>query len=116
LWADQYDRDFAELYLVEDAVVNEVSKQLRLSVGTENAQLNNCHTKNAEAYQLYLRGRHWFESRTPEGFRKSIDYFKNAIKADSQYGLPSIYQDITGWFRLKRVSQKLVQQPRRRWT
>jgi len=87
LWADQYDRDFAELYLVEDAVVNEVSRQLRLSVGTENAQLKKHHPAHAEAYQLYLRGLHWFETRTAEGLRKSIDYFKHAIKADSQYGL-----------------------------
>ena len=85
LWADQYDRDFRELFLVQDDVVNNVSKQLRLNVGED--RLNKRYTENAEAYQLYLRGRHWLESRTAEGLRKSVEYFKKAIQADPQYAL-----------------------------
>jgi DNA-binding winged helix-turn-helix (wHTH) protein/tetratricopeptide (TPR) repeat protein len=87
LWADQYDRDFAELFLVQDDVVREVSKQLRLNLGEKNTRLSKHCTENAEAYQLYLRGRHWCESRTAEGFRKGVEYFKNAIQIDSQYAL-----------------------------
>src|SRR5262249_30696246 len=37
LWADEYDRDFAELFSVEDDVVRKVSKQLRLNLGEEHA-------------------------------------------------------------------------------
>src|SRR5262249_54313064 len=39
LWADQYDRDFAELFLVEDDVVNQVSKLLRLNLAEEHGRL-----------------------------------------------------------------------------
>jgi DNA-binding winged helix-turn-helix (wHTH) protein/tetratricopeptide (TPR) repeat protein len=87
LWADQFDRDFAELFLVEDAVVNEVSKQLRLNLGKEDARLRKRYTENVEAYQLYLRGRYWCESRTAEGFKKGIEYLKNAIQVDPRYAL-----------------------------
>jgi DNA-binding winged helix-turn-helix (wHTH) protein/tetratricopeptide (TPR) repeat protein len=87
LWADQFDRDFAELFLVEDAIVNEVSKQLRLNLREEDARLRKRYTENAEAYQFYLRGRYWCESRTAEGFTKGVEYFKNAIQTDPQYAL-----------------------------
>jgi len=87
LWADEYDHDFAELFLVQDDVVKDVSKQLRLNLGAEAARLNKRHTQSAEAYQLYLKGRHWFESRTAEGLTKSVEYFKGAIDADPQYAL-----------------------------
>jgi DNA-binding winged helix-turn-helix (wHTH) protein len=87
LWADQYDRDFRELFLVQDDVVNDLSKQLRLNLGDEEARMNRRYTESAEAYQHYLKGRHWFESRTWDGFRKSIEYFRNAIQADPEYAL-----------------------------
>ena len=87
LWADEYDRDFSELFLVQDDVVADVSKQLRLNLRAEDARLSKRYTENAEAYQLYLRGRHWFESRTWEGFSKSIEYFGNAIQTDPEYAL-----------------------------
>jgi len=87
LWADQYDRDFAELFLVQDDVVREVSRQLRPNLREEHARQSKRYTENAEAYQLYLRGRHWCESRTAEGFKKGIDYFKRAIQVDPKYAL-----------------------------
>ena len=87
LWADQYDRDFAEFFQVQDDVVKNVSKQLRLNLAEEDSRLSKRYTENAEAFQLYLRGRHWFESRTAEGFRKSIEYFKNAIQTDPGFAL-----------------------------
>lgn len=87
LWADQYDRDFAEFFQVQDDVVKNVSKQLRLNLAQEHSRLSKHCTENAEAFQLYLRGLHWFESRTAEGFRKSIEYFKNAIQTDPQFAL-----------------------------
>jgi tetratricopeptide (TPR) repeat protein len=87
LWADQYDRDFAELFLVEDDIIGEVSKQLRMNIGAEDAELGKRYSENPEAYQLYLRGRHWCESRTAEGFEKGVEYFKNAIQADPRYAL-----------------------------
>ena len=87
LWADQYDRDFAELFVVQESIVKEVSKQLRLNLGGEDARLMKRHTENAEAYRLYLRGRHCFLSRTAEGLRKASEYFKSAIQLDPQYAL-----------------------------
>jgi adenylate cyclase len=104
LWVDQYDRDFSELFLVQDDVVQDVARQLRFKVPGENDRLSKRYTENAEAYQCYLRGRHWFESRSAEGFRKSVENFRNAIRADSRYALARaelaavLYLPCVGWF------------------
>lgn len=87
LWEDQYDRDFAELFLIEDDVVDHVSKQLRLDSGIAQRSLSKRYTENVEAYQLYLRGRHCSESRTAEGFRIGVEYLRKAIQLDPQYAL-----------------------------
>jgi DNA-binding winged helix-turn-helix (wHTH) protein/tetratricopeptide (TPR) repeat protein len=87
LWADQYDRDFSELFLVENDVVSQVSKQLRLNSCIQERLLSKRYTENVEAYQLCLRGRHCSESRTPEGFRIGIEHLEKAIQLDPHYAL-----------------------------
>jgi len=87
LWSDQYNRDLAELFLVQDDVVNQVSKQLRLNLGQDDGWLNKRYTENTEAYQLYLKGRHCFEQRTREGFRRGIEHLKQAVHLDPRYAL-----------------------------
>lgn len=86
LWADHYDRDFAELFLIEDDVIDHVSKRLRLNFGRD-VQPRKRYTENIDAYQLYLRGRHCSESRTAEGFRTGVEYLRKAIHLDPQYAL-----------------------------
>jgi DNA-binding winged helix-turn-helix (wHTH) protein len=87
LWADQYDRDFSELFLVQDDIVKEVCQQLRVNLAGQESHLNKRYTENTDAYELYLRGRHCFESRNVEGFKKAIDYFNGAIRLDPNYAL-----------------------------
>ena len=87
-WADQYDRDFAELVLVEENIVKEVSQKLRLKLtGEDRTGLTKRYTEDAEAYQFFLRGRHSCESRSVEGFRKALEYLKQAIRLDPRYAL-----------------------------
>src|SRR5262249_44161794 len=45
------------------------------------------YTDNAEAYQFYLKGRYFWEKRTPDGINKAISYFKQAIDTDPSYAL-----------------------------
>ena len=42
---------------------------------------------NDQAYQLYMRGRYFWNRRTEEGLRQSIDYFRQAIATDPNYAL-----------------------------
>src|SRR2546422_7532697 len=66
----------------------EISQKLRLKLtGEEKARLTKRYTENTEAYQLYLKGRFYWNKRSEEGFRKAIEYFSEAVEKDPNYAL-----------------------------
>jgi TolB-like protein/Flp pilus assembly protein TadD len=88
LWGAQYDRKPDDIFAVQDDISNEISGKLRLQLtGQEKKQLAKRHTEDAEAYQLYLKGRHHWNRWTEEGFYKAIEYFQQAIEKDRSYAL-----------------------------
>src|SRR5271156_3538008 len=88
LWGAQYNRKPGEILVVQDEISNEISGKLRLQLTrAEKKRLAKHHTENAEAYRLYLRGRHHWNVWTEEGFYKAIDYFQQAIEKDRSYAL-----------------------------
>ena len=69
LWGAQYDRKPGDIFAVQDEISNEISGKLRLQLTrAEKKQLTKRHTENAEAYRLYLKGRHHWNRWTEEGF------------------------------------------------
>ena len=88
IWGDQYDRDLAELFTVQDDISREVSQKLRLRMtGEAEKRLAQRYTENIHAYQLYVRGRRWCEKRTEEGFKRGIEYLSQALQIDPNYAL-----------------------------
>jgi len=88
LWSAQYDRKPGDIFAVQDEISNEISEKLRLQLTrAEKKQLTKRHTENAEAYQLYLKGRHHWNQWTEDGFYKAIEYFRKAIDEDPGYAL-----------------------------
>jgi eukaryotic-like serine/threonine-protein kinase len=88
LWGGQYDRKPGDIFVVQDDISNEISGKLRLRLTrTEKKRLTKHHTDNAEAYQLYLKGRHHWNRWTEEGFYKAIEYFQQAVEKDPTYAL-----------------------------
>ena len=88
LWSERYDRDMEDIFEVQDEITLAVVDALKVKLlGTEKKAVLRRHTENAEAYQLYLRGRYFFYKRTPEGFQKAIECFKNAIDLDGEYAV-----------------------------
>ena len=88
LWGAQYDRKPGDIFAVQDEISNEISGKLRLKLTrAEKKQLTKRHTENAEAYQLYLKGRHHWNRWTEEGFYKAIEYFRQAVEKDPSYAL-----------------------------
>ena len=88
LWGAQYDRKPGDIFEVQDEISNEISGKLRLHLTrAEKKQLTKRHTQNAEAYQLYLKGRHHWNRWTEEGFYKAIEHFQQAIENDPSYAL-----------------------------
>jgi len=88
LWADKYDRKLADIFAVESEVATKIAETLEAKLtGTERQAISARSTENSEAYQLYLKGRYFWNKRTPEGFQKAIEYFQQAIEKDPAYAL-----------------------------
>ncbi len=88
IWGKQYDRKASDLSGMQRDIAKQITDQLRLKLtGEEQKQLNKPSTENAEAYQLYLKGRYYWNKRTKEGFNIAIEYFQQAIDKDPNYAL-----------------------------
>jgi eukaryotic-like serine/threonine-protein kinase len=88
LWSDQYDRKLSDALSVQREIAGEISARLRERLtGEQKAKLSNGGTSDPEAYQLYLKGRFYWDKRTPENLNKGRDYFQQAIDKDSNYAL-----------------------------
>jgi serine/threonine protein kinase/tetratricopeptide (TPR) repeat protein len=88
LWGEQYNRKLSDIFTIEEEISREISDKLRLKLsGAEKKQLTKRYTDNSEAYQLYLKGRFYWNKRTPEGLQKGIEYFQRAIDSDPDYAL-----------------------------
>ena len=88
LWGEQYHRKMSDLLAVQEEIARQISERLRLKLtGEEQKRLTRHHTENAEAYQLYLKGRYYWNKRTAESLNKGIEYFQQAIDKDPNYAL-----------------------------
>ena len=88
LWGAQYDRKPGDIFAVQDEISNEISEKLRLQLTrAEKKRLRKRHTENDEAYRLYLKGRHYWNKWTEDGFYKAIEQFQQAIAIDPGYAL-----------------------------
>ncbi|HXA78439.1 MAG TPA: protein kinase, partial [Candidatus Acidoferrales bacterium] len=88
LWGAQYDCKPGDIFAVQDEISNEISGKLRLQLTrAEKKRLIRRHTEDAEAYRLYLQGRHHWNRWTEEGFYKAIGYFQQAVEKDPNYAL-----------------------------
>ncbi|HEX4949850.1 MAG TPA: tetratricopeptide repeat protein [Blastocatellia bacterium] len=86
LWAYQCEEYCTDIFAMQNAVSEQVAMALlaRLT-GEEKRVLTKRETGSTEAYQLYLQGRHFWNRRTAEGLKKSIEYFEQAIAKDPRY-------------------------------
>src|SRR5438876_1368887 len=88
LWSDTFDEKFTDVFAVEDAIAQKVASALALRLNAEDRQrLTKRYTDNTDAYQLYLKGRFYWNKYTEEGWRKSIEFFKQATEKDPNYAL-----------------------------
>ncbi|HEY1805151.1 MAG TPA: winged helix-turn-helix domain-containing protein [Terracidiphilus sp.] len=88
LWAENYDQELHNLLDFENDLGKAIARQVeaKLSPQRENA-LARVRTVDPEAYDLYLKGRYYWNQRTPAGLRQSVGYFQQAIGKDSSFAL-----------------------------
>ncbi len=88
LWGAQYDRKPGDIFAIQDEISNEISDSLRIKLTrAEKKRLTKRETQDADAYGLYLKGRHHWNKWTEEGFYKAIEFFQRAVDQDPSYAL-----------------------------
>ena len=88
LWAEVYDRKLTDIFAVESEIAKTVADTLQAKLtGSEQRVIASRPTENTEAHQLYLKGRFFWNKRTGNDLKKSIDYFQQAIAIDPNYAL-----------------------------
>jgi TolB-like protein/Tfp pilus assembly protein PilF len=88
LWGRRYNRKLADILAVQEDIAREITDKLRLRLESEEEKRLTGHfTENPEAYQLYLKGRYYWNKRTSDGIQKAIEYFQAAIAKDPLYAL-----------------------------
>ena len=88
VWAEQYQRKSGDLFELEADIARQISEHLKVKLDSEQRQgLARRYTESAEAYQLYLRGRYFWNQRSLPGMKKGIEYFVQAVRKDPSYAL-----------------------------
>lgn len=88
LWAYKCDEVCKDLFELQDSISEQVAGALMLKLtGREKERLTKHHTESAEAYQAYLKGRYFWNKRTPEDFKKAAEQFQQAVTIDPNYAL-----------------------------
>jgi len=88
LWGEQYNRSPSDILAIQDEIAKAISESLRFKLTRqEKIRLAKQPTENIEAYNLYLRGRYFWNKYNKEWVLKAIDAFKQAIAIDATYAL-----------------------------
>src|SRR5262245_60300785 len=88
LWGQQYNRKLSDILQVQQDISRQVSEQLRQKLsGEEKKKIQNTYTQSNDAYQLYLKGRYYWNRRTNTALKKAVEYFQHAVELDPNYAL-----------------------------
>ncbi len=89
IWSESYDREFRDIFSVQDEIADAIVAALKVSLGTTTraghppARLS--PTADMRAYELYLQGRFHWKRRGDTAVRRSIELFQAAIERDPGY-------------------------------
>ncbi len=87
IWSgNTFNRALKDTFIVQDEIACSVAAGLRVRLCGE-AETAKRYTNNVEAYQSYLKGRYFWNKRTSEGIKRSIEHFEQAIAIDPNYAL-----------------------------
>jgi TolB-like protein/Tfp pilus assembly protein PilF len=88
LWADTYDRKLTDIFVAESEIAKNIAETLQAKItGSEKSSIAKAPTANPAAYELYLKGRFFWNKRSGADLRKAIEYFNQAIALDPKFAL-----------------------------
>lgn len=101
VWADTFERDLGDAFAIQDDIVGEVVKALRIELTGPDAGRRDMPS-DPEAYTLALKGRYFLHRNTRQDLRKAADFYREAIEAAPDYapawaGLAGVYYAQTSY-------------------
>ena len=88
LWSERYDREVTDVFAIQDEIARTIVATLRSTLLRDLGDAAPVrYTSNIRAYQLYLKGRYWWNGRPQSDIARSIEYFEQAIAEDAGYTL-----------------------------
>jgi len=88
IWSASYDSEPGSVLALQRELSKAIAEQIRLTLSPERLRaLGRRQTQNAEAYDLYLHGRHFWQQLSPPTTKKAIEYFTHATDLDPTYAL-----------------------------
>ncbi len=103
IWGQLYRRNLDDIFSLQEQLAAEIAEHLRPRLGAiPVSSPASSHAPKAEAYQLYLKGRYWWNRRPEEGFLDALDCFQKSIEADPSFalsysGLADCYTTLGSW-------------------
>lgn len=88
IWAQQYDRELKDLLALQGEIAQRIATEIRAALGGDTLRAGPPAVgavQAYEAYDLYLKGLHFFNKRTVPDFERAIAYFEQATVADPGY-------------------------------
>src|SRR5204863_261879 len=101
LWSETYDREMGDVFAVEDEISHAVMRALEVHlVSGDSLKLLRRPTRDVEAYELYLKGRYFYNKGGFGPVQQALAYFQQALAHDSNYalaygGIADAYQRLT---------------------
>lgn len=107
IWADNYDKSIEDVFAIQTEVAIEVGQALKITLSPEQqATLSKKPTPNTVAYNYYLKGREEYNTYSPDGMSKAIQYFEEATSLDPNFALA--WAGLTDAYNLGSESYKVV--------
>jgi len=86
LWSERYDREMDDVFAMQDEIARMVVGKLKVTLlGGDEAQLVKRSASDPGAYNLFLKGRYYWQKQTRESLTRSLECFSQALAADSGY-------------------------------
>jgi len=88
IWAERYDKDYRDILMLHGEVALAIAREIRIAVTpAEQTRLASARPVDAEAHELYLKGRYYWNKFSPEWAEKSISYYNQALEKNPTYAL-----------------------------
>ena len=85
VWSERYDRELQDVFVIQEEIAGAIVGQLLVKLGLKSEKsLIRPPTHSLEAYNLYLKGRYFWNRRGPADIQKALESFQQALQKDGR--------------------------------